>query len=97
MLAAMNGGVLWAGALGALLAAAAAIGAIRWLRQRAVDHAPARNVTMCAACKEREALVHVTQIQGRAATHVDLCEKCAAERGIDTPTGTRGHGFQADR
>jgi protein arginine kinase activator len=46
---------------------------------------------LCDSCKERDAVVHVTQIQGSAVTQLNLCEKCAAERGVDTPAATPKH------
>lgn len=39
---------------------------------------------LCEQCKELEARVHLTQIVENAVTHVHLCERCAAERGIET-------------
>ena len=39
---------------------------------------------LCEQCKENEARVHLTQIVEQAVTHVHLCERCAAERGIET-------------
>jgi len=39
---------------------------------------------VCEQCKELEARVHLTQIVENAVTHVHLCERCAAERGIET-------------
>jgi len=41
---------------------------------------------LCEQCKELEARVHLTQIVEHAVTHVHLCERCAAERGIETST-----------
>ena len=40
---------------------------------------------LCDSCKERDAVVHVTQIQGGDVKQLNLCEKCAAERG-DRPS-----------
>ncbi len=39
---------------------------------------------VCDQCRERDAVVHLTQIVESAVTQVHLCEKCAAERGIET-------------
>ena len=39
---------------------------------------------ICDSCKERDAVVHLTQIVDNAVTKLDLCEKCAAARGIET-------------
>ena len=38
----------------------------------------------CEQCGEREAVVHLTQIANDQVTVVHLCEKCAADRGVDT-------------
>src|SRR5690242_16580146 len=40
----------------------------------------------CDACHEREAVVHLTQVTGDQTTQVHLCEKCAAEKGIEPAT-----------
>ena len=39
---------------------------------------------ICSQCQERDAVVHLTQIVENAVAQVHLCEKCAAERGIET-------------
>ncbi|MFN2397106.1 MAG: UvrB/UvrC motif-containing protein [Gemmatimonadaceae bacterium] len=39
---------------------------------------------ICDVCKERDAVVQLTQVAGSAPTTLHLCEKCAAERGIET-------------
>jgi protein arginine kinase activator len=40
---------------------------------------------LCQQCQEREAVVHLTQIAGgQVATH-HLCERCAAEKGVESP------------
>lgn len=41
-------------------------------------------MTPCQACHEREAVVHLTQVEGDAVTTVHLCGRCAAERGVAT-------------
>jgi protein arginine kinase activator len=41
----------------------------------------------CCVCKEREAKVHLTQIVGDKMQKVDLCEECAAQKGVNDPTG----------
>lgn len=46
---------------------------------------------ICEQCKELEARVHLTQIVENAVTHVHLCERCAAERGIETATPEPKH------
>jgi protein arginine kinase activator len=39
----------------------------------------------CDECKEREAVVHLTQIVNEQVSTIHLCEKCAAERGVESP------------
>jgi protein arginine kinase activator len=39
---------------------------------------------VCDQCRENDAKVHLTQIVENAVTQVHLCERCAAERGIET-------------
>lgn len=38
---------------------------------------------MCDNCKDRDAVVQVTQVVEGGNVHLHLCEKCAAERGFD--------------
>jgi protein arginine kinase activator len=42
---------------------------------------------VCMICKENEAKVHLTQVVGGKLKKVDLCEKCAKEKGVDDPMG----------
>jgi protein arginine kinase activator len=42
---------------------------------------------LCCVCKEKEATVHLTQIQGDKMQKVDLCEDCAKQKGVNDPTG----------
>ena len=42
---------------------------------------------MCCVCKEKEAKVHLTQIVGDKMQKVDLCEGCAAQKGVNDPAG----------
>lgn len=42
---------------------------------------------LCCVCKEKEAKVHLTQIVGDKMQKVDLCEGCAAAKGVNDPTG----------
>lgn len=49
----------------------------------------------CDQCHEREAVVHLTQIAEEQVVTVHLCERCAAEKGVEssaslgkTPVGT---------
>lgn len=39
---------------------------------------------VCDSCSERDAVVHLTQVVNGAVTQVHLCEKCAAEKGVET-------------
>jgi protein arginine kinase activator len=39
----------------------------------------------CDQCREREAVIHLTQIVDDQVTTLHLCEKCAAEKGVDSP------------
>jgi protein arginine kinase activator len=39
---------------------------------------------LCDQCKERDATVQLTQIVESAVTMLRLCEKCAAEKGVET-------------
>ena len=41
----------------------------------------------CCICKEKEAKVHLTQIVGDKMQKVDLCEGCAAQKGVNDPAG----------
>ena len=42
---------------------------------------------LCCICKEKEATVHLTQIEGEVLHKVDLCEECAKQKGVNDPTG----------
>ena len=46
---------------------------------------------LCDVCKEREHVVSLTKMENNAVTFVHLCEKCAAERGIETTVATPKH------
>jgi len=46
---------------------------------------------VCDQCRERDAVVHLTQIVENAVSQVHLCEKCAAERGIETTVSVPQH------
>jgi protein arginine kinase activator len=39
----------------------------------------------CENCGERDAVVHLTQIEDAQVTTIHLCERCAAERGVEPP------------
>jgi protein arginine kinase activator len=41
-------------------------------------------VSRCENCGEREAVVHLTQIVDNTITTLNLCEPCAAEKGVET-------------
>ena len=43
---------------------------------------------LCDACRERDAMVKVTQVVKGEVTYLNLCEQCAAERGIETTVST---------
>jgi protein arginine kinase activator len=38
---------------------------------------------LCESCKEREGTVTLTQVMGGAKREMHLCERCAAERGVE--------------
>ena len=46
---------------------------------------------LCDQCKERDAVLNLTQIVDNAVTQLHLCEKCAAERGIETTVSMPKH------
>jgi protein arginine kinase activator len=39
---------------------------------------------LCENCKEREGVFQVTTVSGGTTRKIQLCEKCAAERGVET-------------
>jgi protein arginine kinase activator len=39
---------------------------------------------VCDSCGERDAVVHLTQVVDNEMTQVHLCEKCAADKGVET-------------
>lgn len=39
---------------------------------------------VCEICKERDAVVNLTAVSNNVITHRHLCERCAAEQGIET-------------
>jgi protein arginine kinase activator len=39
----------------------------------------------CDQCREREAVIHLTQIVNDQVTTLHLCERCAAEKGVESP------------
>lgn len=41
----------------------------------------------CCVCKEKEATVHYTQIDGGKIQKLDLCEECAKVKGVNDPGG----------
>lgn len=42
---------------------------------------------LCMICKKNEATVHLTQIIEGKITKVDLCERCAKEKGVEDAAG----------
>ncbi|MBI3791987.1 MAG: UvrB/UvrC motif-containing protein [Gemmatimonadetes bacterium] len=46
---------------------------------------------ICDQCKERDAVVYLTKIVESAVTQLHLCEKCAAESGVETTIATPKH------
>jgi len=46
---------------------------------------------LCDQCKERDAVVHLTQIVEAEVTQLHLCEKCAAAKGIETTVAMPKH------
>ncbi|MEX2181119.1 MAG: UvrB/UvrC motif-containing protein [Gemmatimonadaceae bacterium] len=46
---------------------------------------------VCDTCRERDAIVHLTQIVESAVSQIHLCEQCAAARGIETTVGAPKH------
>lgn len=45
---------------------------------------------LCESCEEREAEVHLTQIEQGELNTLHLCEACAEEQGVATSTGVGG-------
>ncbi len=39
---------------------------------------------LCDNCKERDAVIELVQVEGIDKRHVHLCERCAAEKGVET-------------
>lgn len=39
---------------------------------------------VCDSCRERDAVVHLTQIVDGTVAQVHLCERCAADKGVET-------------
>jgi protein arginine kinase activator len=46
---------------------------------------------LCESCNERDAVVHLTTIENNAVHQLHLCERCAAERGVETPAAAPKH------
>ena len=46
---------------------------------------------VCDTCRERDAVVHLTQIVESIVSQVHLCEQCAAARGIETTAPAPKH------
>lgn len=45
----------------------------------------------CERCGEREAVVHLHQVAGGEVSKLHLCERCAAERGVETSVAQPKH------
>lgn len=41
---------------------------------------------LCDHCKERDGVVTLTTVEGDSVRQLTLCERCAAERGVETPS-----------
>ncbi len=39
---------------------------------------------VCDICKTAEAVIQLTEVEGAGVRHLHLCERCAAERGVET-------------
>ena len=46
---------------------------------------------LCDNCRERDAAVHLTTIVNNEVKQQHLCERCAAERGVETPSAMPKH------
>ena len=46
---------------------------------------------LCDSCRERDAVVHLTTIENNAVNQLHLCERCAAERGVETTVSAPKH------
>ena len=47
------------------------------------------SLMLCDSCRERDAVVHLTTIENNAVHQLHLCERCAAERGVETTSRRR--------
>jgi protein arginine kinase activator len=46
---------------------------------------------VCDNCQERDAVVNLTTIENNVVRQLHLCERCAAERGVETSVATPKH------
>ena len=46
---------------------------------------------VCDLCKDGDAVIQLTEIEGSGVRLLHLCEKCAAERGVETSVATPKH------
>lgn len=46
---------------------------------------------VCDSCGERDAVVNLTTIENNAVHQLHLCERCAADRGVETTVATPKH------
>jgi protein arginine kinase activator len=47
----------------------------------------------CDQCHEREAVIHLTQIVNEQVTTLHLCERCAAEKGVESAASVEQNPF----
>jgi protein arginine kinase activator len=47
----------------------------------------------CDQCHEREAVIHLTQIVNEQVTTLHLCERCAAEKGVESTSSVEQNPF----
>jgi len=45
---------------------------------------------LCSICKERQATLHLTKIEGDKMQKLDLCDECAKANGMDDPSALMG-------
>src|SRR5260370_9387211 len=46
---------------------------------------------VCDNCKERDAVVNLTQVEHDTKVTLHLCEQCAHQRGVETPAAVLKH------
>jgi protein arginine kinase activator len=50
---------------------------------------------VCDVCRERDAVVNLTTNEANVVRQLHLCERCAAERGVETSSATPKHPLNA--